>query len=251
MTEQAIPGALVEALVKADAVVVLTGAGMSAESGVPTFRGNEGLWQGHRPEELATPLAFRKDPEKVWEFYDWRRTFLAACEPNAGHRALVRLEEIADEFTLITQNVDGLHGTAGSRNVLEVHGNIWRVRCTGGCRGEHEDRRAPLPRPLPPRCTCKSLLRPGVVWFGESLPAEVFEQASRASEQADVFLVVGTSGAVEPAASLARVARAAGAVVAEINPEGSLLSAVSRFILREGAATALPRLVAAVEAARG
>lgn len=222
---------------------------MSAESGVPTFRGNEGLWQGLRPEDLATPLAFRKDPLKVWEFYDWRRTLLSKCEPNAGHRALARLEEISDEFTLITQNVDGLHTAAGSREVLEVHGNIWRVRCTGGC-GEQDDRRAPLPRPLPPRCSCKSLLRPAVVWFGESLPREMFEHATRASEQADVFLIIGTSGAVEPAASLARVARAANAVIAEINPEGSLLSAVSRWVIREGAATALPRLVAAVEEAR-
>lgn len=244
-----IPQALVEAIVKADAICVLTGAGMSAESGVPTFRGNEGLWNGRRPEELASPSAFHRDPATVWEFYDWRRTLLSKCAPNDGHRALARLEEIAAEFTLITQNVDGLHTAAGSRNVLEVHGNIWRVRCTGGC-GEHEDRRAPLPRPLPPRCTCKSLLRPAVVWFGESLPHEIFEDAERASSQADVFLVIGTSGAVEPAASLARCARAAGALVAEINPEGSLLSAVARHVLREGAATALPRLLAAVEAAR-
>ncbi len=245
---QDIPAGLVEALRKADAVVVLTGAGISAESGVPTFRGGGGLWNGQRAEELASPRAFRSDPATVWEFYDWRRTLLAGCKPNAGHAALVRLEQIVPEFTLITQNVDGLHRAAGSHNVLEIHGNIWRVRCMGGC-GEREDRRAPLPRPLPPHCNCKSLLRPAVVWFGEALPRDMFEDAQRASSIADVFLVVGTSGAVEPAASLARMARAAGALVAEVNPDGSLISAMARYILQEGAATALPRLVAALETA--
>ncbi len=244
-----VPKALVDALRQADAVAVLTGAGMSAESGVPTFRGPEGLWQGRQPEELATPLAFRKDPEQVWEFYDRRRTLLAKCRPNDGHRALVRLEQLVPEFNLITQNVDGLHAAAGSRQVLEVHGNIWRVRCTGGC-PEREDRRAPLPRPLPPHCTCKSLLRPAVVWFGEALPRETFEQADTAARLADVMIVVGTSGAVEPAASLVRRARGAGAAIVEVNPEGSLLSAMARWLFRESAATALPRIVAALEAAR-
>lgn len=247
MSEE-VPAALVAALRQADAVAVLTGAGMSAESGVPTFRGPGGLWRGRAPEELATPLAFHKDPEQVWEFYDWRRTLLAKCEPNAGHKALVRLEQRVPEFNLITQNVDGLHTAAGSRQVLELHGNIWRVRCTGGC-PERVDRRAPLPRPLPPRCTCKSVLRPAVVWFGEALPRETFEQAETAARLADVMLVVGTSGAVEPAASLVRLARGGSAVIAEINPEGSLLSAMARWLFRETAATALPRIVAALEAA--
>jgi NAD-dependent deacetylase len=246
---QDVPAGLVEALAKADAIAVLTGSGISAESGGPTFRGAGGLWNGMPPEELATPLAFRRNPELVWEFYDWRRTLLAKCAPNAGHAALVRLEQIAPEFNLITQNVDGLHKAAGSHAVLEIHGNIWRVRCTGSC-GEKDDRRAPLPRPLPPHCNCKSLLRPAVVWFGEALPRDIFDEAQRAAAIADVFLVVGTSGAVEPAASLARLARSSGAVVAEINPEGSLISAMARYIMQESAATALPRLIAAVEAAR-
>lgn len=244
---QDIPAGLVEALRKAEAVVVLTGSGISADSGVPTFRGAGGLWQGHHPEELATPRAFHRDPAQVWGFYDWRRTLLAGCAPNDGHRALVRLEQLVPEFTLLTQNVDGLHQAAGSRDVVELHGNIWRVRCTGGCRGEHEDRRAPLPPPLPPRCTCKSLLRPAVVWFGEALSRDVFERAEQASLIADVFLAIGTSGAVEPAASLARLARSTGAIVAEINPDGSLLSAMARYIVNDTAARALPRLVAALE----
>ncbi len=244
-----IPAGLVEAMRSADAVVVLTGAGVSAASGVPTFRGAGGLWAGRRVEEVASPLAFRNDPALVWSFYDWRRTELAKCTPNPAHHALARLEAILSEVTIITQNVDELHRAAGSRRVLEIHGSIWRLRCTGGC-GEAEDRRAPLPPPLPPLCTCKSPLRPAVVWFGEALPRALFEEAQHAAGLADVCLVVGTSGAVEPAASLARIARANGAVLAEINPDGSLLSAMSRYVITDGAERALPRLVEAIEAAR-
>jgi NAD-dependent deacetylase len=243
-----IPAGLVEAMKRAEAIVVLTGAGVSAASGVPTFRGAGGLWAGRRVEEVATPLAFRDDPVKVWEFYDWRRTELAKCSPNPAHRALARLEAILPELTVITQNVDELHRAAGSRRVLEIHGSIWRVRCTGGC-GEHDDRRAPLPPPLPPLCTCKSLLRPAVVWFGEALPRALFEEAQHAAGISDVCLVVGTSGAVEPAASLARIARANGSVVAEINPDGSLLSAMARYVIADAAERALPRLLEAIEAA--
>ena len=185
----------------ASSVVVLTGAGISAESGIPTFRGADGLWKQYKPEDLATPQAFAKDPRLVWEWYDWRRTLIAKSEPNAGHRALVQLEAASRDFTLITQNVDGLHERAGSRRPLKLHGDIWRMQCPG-CGRDWPDRRAPLPK-LPPHCGCGEIARPGVVWFGEPL-GEVWAEAEHAAREAKVVLVVGTSAAVYPAASLAR-----------------------------------------------
>ncbi|MBP7149027.1 MAG: NAD-dependent deacylase [Acidobacteria bacterium] len=248
MTQESI-AALVEALASARHVVALTGAGVSAESGVPTFRGAGGLWRGRDATELATPEAFAADPKLVWEFYDWRRTLLAGCSPNGAHRALAALEASTPRFTLVTQNVDGLHRLAGSRDPLELHGNIWRVRCWRGCgEPEREDRRAPLPPPLPPPCACGAPLRPGVVWFGEMLPVGAFERAARAAREAGVFLVAGTSGVVEPAASLARVARSAGARVVEINPDPTPLTRYAHDVFREPASAALERLVAALEA---
>ena len=246
---QASIAALVEALALARHLVALTGAGVSAESGVPTFRGLGGLWRGRDPMELATPEAFAADPKLVWEFYDWRRTLLAGCAPNGAHLALAALEARAQRFTLVTQNVDGLHRQAGSRDPVELHGNIWRVRCFRRCgEPEREDRRAPLPPPLPPPCACGGPLRPGVVWFGEMLPAGAFERAERAASQADVFLVAGTSGVVEPAASLARIAHAAGARVVEINPDPTPLTAYAHDVFREPASGALERLAVALEA---
>jgi NAD-dependent deacetylase len=201
----------------------LTGAGISAESGIATFRGLGGLWESVPIEEVATPWGFAKDPRKVWRFYEARREQVAKCAPNPGHLALARLEKsLGGRFTLITQNVDGLHRDAGSRNVLEVHGNLWRVRCTG-CGEEREDRTVPFPG-LPPRCACGGMLRPGVVWFGENLPADVFGTAVEAAEASSLFLVVGTSAVVEPAASLARMARSNGARVWEVNPEPTPLT---------------------------
>lgn len=238
--------ALARSLAGARRVAVLTGAGVSAESGVPTFRGAGGLWRGREAMSLATPEAFQADPEEVWEFYDWRRVELSKCLPNPGYHALAELEGIIPDFTLATQNVDGLHRLAGSRNLLELHGNIWEVRCVAGCAGR-EDLRAPLPRPLPPRCSCGAPLRPGVVWFGESLPWDAFQAAQDAAARADVFLVVGTSGVVEPAASLARVAAQAGAVVAEFNPEETPLTSCARFAFRGKSGTVLARLVAAIK----
>lgn len=221
----------------------MTGAGISAESGVPTFRGPDGLWQGHRPEELASPEAFRRDPVKVWEFYDWRRTVLADCEPNAGHGALAEIERGVEGFTLVTQNVDGLHQEAGSQRVFELHGNIWRLRRDGEQGPGREDRRAPMPRPLPPRDESGAMLRPCVVWFGEMLPLDALSASEEAARRADVFLVVGTSGLVEPAASLARVAKSAGARVVEINPEPTALTDVADDVFREPAAAALSQIV--------
>ena len=231
-----------EWLKHARSVAVLTGAGVSAESGVPTFRGNNGLWKQHRAEDLATPGAFARDPKLVWEWYDWRRGLIAQAQPNAGHKALVELEKIVPTFTLITQNVDGLHGLAGNRNVLEVHGSIWNMRCTS-CRQERVDRRTPLPA-IPPRCECGALLRPGVVWFGEGLPQRVWQEAETAARTAEVFLVIGTSAVVYPAAGLAQIAKASGARVVEINiAETGLSDGIDEF-LQGPSGELLPQLIA-------
>jgi NAD-dependent deacetylase len=202
--------------------LVLTGAGVSAESGLATFRGPGGLWEGRAAPELATPGAFRSDPLEVWRFYDWRRTEAARAEPNAGHRAIARLQRERPHVALVTQNVDGLHQRAGSRDVLELHGSLWTLRCTRDGR-EREDRTAPFPS-LPPRCECGAMLRPGVVWFGESLPVEAFERARELATAATLVLVVGTSSLVYPAAELPRLARARGAWVVEVNPERTALT---------------------------
>jgi NAD-dependent deacetylase len=229
-------------LKEARSVAALTGAGVSAESGVPTFRGAGGLWKQHRAESLATPEAFARDPKLVWEWYDWRRGTLAKVQPNPGHYALVELEKRAPGFTLITQNVDGLHELAGTRNVLRVHGSIWSVRCLG-CGVEREDRRSPLPE-IPPRCECGGMLRPGVVWFGEALPPAVWRKAEAAARAADLFLVIGTSAIVYPAAGLAQIAKAAGARVVEINVAATALSEEIDESLRGPSGELLPLLLA-------
>ncbi|MFN8472980.1 MAG: NAD-dependent deacylase [Anaerolineae bacterium] len=216
-------------------VVVLTGAGVSAESGVPTFRGAGGLWRTYRAEDLATPQAFARDPRLVWEWYDWRRQTVAACAPNAAHRTLAEMERALPSFTLVTQNVDGLHERAGSRHVLRLHGSLWSLRCTReGRRVQNHD--VPLAE-LPPRCACGALLRPDVVWFGETLPGDVIEAAWRAAEEADLMLVVGTSSIVYPAAALPIVALRRGAQVVEFNLEATELSDYSQLILGPAAET--------------
>ena len=221
-------------------VAVLTGAGISAESGVPTFRGHGGLWRSHRPEDLATPRAFHRDPGLVWEWYDWRRGLIGGCQPNAAHYTLAEMESHFDDFALVTQNVDGLHRLAGSRNIVEIHGNLWGMRCTSGCRSPWEDRTVPLPE-IPPRCpSCGALARPDVVWFGESLPTEALDAAFAASQRCQVMLVIGTSAVVQPAASLPLVALERGAHVVEINPQSTPLSQAVHQAIREPAAKALP-----------
>ncbi len=226
----------------ASSVAVLTGAGISAESGIPTFRGAGGLWREYRAEDLATPEAFARDARLVWEWYDWRRGLIAAAQPNAGHVALAELELRTKRFALITQNVDGLHDRAGSRRIHKLHGDIWRVRCVG-CGREQRDERVPLPE-LPPRCGCGALVRPGVVWFGETLPPAVWEAAEEAAREAEVFLVVGTSAVVYPAAGLAWTAKAAGAKVIEVNLEETPFSAEVDTSLRGRAGELLPELLA-------
>jgi NAD-dependent deacetylase len=222
-------------------VVALTGAGISAESGVPTFRGRDGLWHNYRAEELATPYAFRHDPRLVWEWYNWRRSLIGACQPNAAHLVLAEMESHFYDFVIVTQNVDGLHRLAGSRNVLELHGNIWRMRCTRGCQPHWEDRTDPLLE-IPPCCPgCGALARPDVVWFGEALAGGVLDAAWAAARRCQVMLVVGTSALVQPAASLPLVALQSGAYIVEVNPQPTPLSEVVDEAIREPAAVALPR----------
>ena len=228
-------------LADAERVAVLTGAGISRESGLPTFRGAEGLWRRQRPEQLATAEAFARDPKTVWEWYDWRRSVVAKAEPNSGHLALVALEDRVSDFTLITQNVDGLHDRAGSRRLLKLHGDIWTVRCTG-CGAESVNRDVPLAE-IPPRCACGALLRPGVVWFGESLPHQTLEESIAAAQRAQVFLVVGTSGVVQPAASLPLLAREAGARLIEVNPEDTPLTPAAHASFRSSSGELLPQLL--------
>lgn len=225
----------------AQSVAVLTGAGVSAESGVPIFRGPGGLWRSFRPEELATPGAFARDPKLVWEWYDWRRSVIAGVQPNAGHRALVELERRKKDFWLLTQNVDGLHERAGSRRVVRLHGDIWQLRCIG-CGREERNEQVPL-EPLPPRCRCGGLMRPGVVWFGEALPSEALEVAFEAVRRAQVFLVLGTSAVVFPAAGLPRVALEQGSRVIEINLEPTELTSLAQISLRGKTGELLPQII--------
>jgi NAD-dependent deacetylase len=235
-----------ETIRNARSITVLTGAGISAESGIATFRdAMTGLWARFRPEDLATPEAFRRDPRTVWDWYAARRRQLDAASPNAGHRALAALERACGRrgtaFILITQNVDGLHHASGSREVLELHGNIRRAKCFDqghpAASWEEDDAR-------PPRChACGSMLRPDVVWFGEMLPERAMEAALRAARECDVLLSVGTSGLVEPAASLPFLALEAGAAVIEVNPDATPLTPRATLSLRGAAGEVLPQLV--------
>jgi len=200
---------------QARTVTVLTGAGISADSGVPTFRGADGLWKNYRAEELASPDAFARDPRLVWEWYNWRRELLSTKTPNAAHAALVALEHRIQSFWLITQNVDGLHASAGASKLSEIHGNIWKVRCTecGQVSGNRD-----VPILYPPRCSaCSGMLRPHIVWFGESLAQADLEASYAALQACEILLIIGTSGVVYPAASFAPIAKDRGALVVEVN----------------------------------
>jgi NAD-dependent deacetylase len=237
-----VTGQLQQRLAKSQRVSVLTGAGVSAESGVPTFRGAEGLWRQYRAEDLATPEAFSRDPKLVWEWYDWRRQLIARCQPNLAHLAIASLERRSHEFLLITQNVDGLHRLAGSVRMVELHGNLWRVRCSEEGKTT-ENRAVPLPA-IPPRCECGEILRPDVVWFGETLPEEALQGACDFAKNCDVFFVVGTSALVQPAASLPANARRRGAYVVEVNLEFTPLTPLAHESHRGKAGEILPRLLA-------
>lgn len=217
-------------------VVVMTGAGVSADSGIPTFRGAGGLWRDFRAEELATPQAFRRDPALVWEWYEWRRDLIRRAEPNAAHHAIARL----DDATVVTQNVDGLHERAGSADLIELHGNIFRVRCV---REGTVSRREEAFASVPAQCECGALLRPDVVWFGETLPEEAVARAVGAIHNADVLLVIGTSGVVYPAAGFVSLHRG---LSIEVNPETSGVSQACTYAIAERAAEATPRIVEAL-----
>ena len=206
-------------------ITVLTGAGISAESGVPTFRGSDGLWKNFRPEQLATLEAFRANPRLVWEWYDWRRKLIKPIKPNPAHYALVEIEAQTEQFTLITQNIDGLHDKAGSQNVLEIHGNIWKVQCT---KCQCLSRNFEVPIQILPTChQCGGLLRPKVVWFGETLPAKELVAAQFAATHCSLMFIIGTSGLVQPAASLGVTGKQAGAYVVEINIEQTPFSDIA------------------------
>lgn len=231
----------------AKGVALLTGAGVSAESGLATFRGAGGLWEGHRVEEVATPTAFRRDPALVWRFYHMRRAALAKVQPNAGHHALVALENRlgSDAFTLVTQNVDGLHQAAGSRNVLEVHGTLRHVRCTG-CQAVTDRGTEPL-ADMPVCDACGQLLRPNVVWFEESLPERVWKKSAEAVAACDCFMVMGTSAVVYPAAGLIDLARSEGAAVIEVNVVPSEASGRVDVLLLGPSGSVLPELIKRLE----
>ncbi len=236
--------ALLDHLRSSQRIMVLTGAGVSQESGLRTFRDPQtGLWAKHRPEDLASPEAFRRDPKLVWDWYAWRREALKGVRPNAGHYALVELEKRTPFFTLATQNVDGLHRMAGSLNLLELHGNIQRVRCAG-CGRFAED--WPEPADEVPRCVvCGGMLRPDVVWFGEPLPRGELEQAVAAARSCELFFSIGTSAIVQPAASLAYAARNRGATLVEVNPDATALTPKVDYFLRGKSGEILPELVRA------
>ncbi|HXC39057.1 MAG TPA: NAD-dependent deacylase [Burkholderiales bacterium] len=237
-----LPPQLLDILRKASRVTVLTGAGISADSGIPTFRDPQhGLWSRFRPEDLANAEAFKRDPALVWGWYEWRREAVRAAEPNPAHLALATLEHRVPGFTLITQNVDGLHARAGSRKLVELHGNIMRNKCfaEGTVVEQGVDDGEP-----PPKCPrCGGPLRPDVVWFGEALDEQHMATADKAARECELFLVIGTSAAVMPAAHFPRVALQSGAVLVEINRDETPLSAVSHAVLRGPAALVLPHLL--------
>jgi NAD-dependent deacetylase len=248
-------------LADAERIVVLTGAGVSAESGVPTFRGADGLWRNFRPEELATPEAFARDPRLVWEWYDWRRAAIGACRPNAAHLALARLALTRPGVRIVTQNVDALHtvaareaaGALGAEQLpaaalpLELHGCILRVRCTScGAREEHRARLDTSLQETLPRCAgCDALLRPDVVWFGEMLDGTTIDEAMRLGRAADVCLVVGTSALVYPAVGVALATAEHGGAIIEVNPEPTPISRLAAVSLRSSACEAVPAMMRA------
>lgn len=234
----------------AERVVVFSGAGVSRESGLDTFRGAGGLWERMRPEELATPEAFRADPGKVWRWYAWRYRQAAEAQPNPAHGAIARLETLFPAVMVVTQNVDGLHQRAGSRSLLELHGTITRAVCErcGSDRGMGEAVAESSERP--PLCSCGGRFRPAVVWFGEMLPQDVLVRAYEEATFCDLFLSVGTSSVVYPAAGLIELAHQAGACLIEVNPEPTPFSRLMDLRLAAPAGEALPALVDAMERSR-
>ncbi len=230
-------------ILRARSVFVLTGAGISAESGIPTFRGTDGLWKNYSATDLATPEAFRTDPVLVWEWYHWRQRIIMRAQPNPGHHAIVQMEKHTEKFLLLTQNVDGLHVRAGSKNVLELHGNIFRARCvscgaTLGHSPPDKEQEVDLPR-----CTCGGLLRPDVVWFGETIPQDVWHTALAFLKDTEVAMICGTSSVVWPAASIPQIARHEGITTIEVNLEPTGISTMVDVSIQGKTGTLLPQLL--------
>ena len=251
-------GTLPELIARAAAIlrsvrylVIFTGAGVSRESGIPTFReAQTGLWEQYNPEDLATPAAFRRNPELVWNWYGYRQDMVESIQPNLGHRALAALEQLIPRVVVLTQNIDGLHRAAGSSDVVELHGNLLRAKCSTDCRGAPtivDVSTLPDRDAAPPRCPyCGSFLRPDIVWFGEVLPEDALDRASRVSAECDAMLVVGTSGVVFPAAAIPIIASEAGAPIIEVNPEPSGITPLADVYLGGPGGEVLPELLAAV-----
>ena len=230
----------VEILRGAKAIVVSTGAGMSKESGIPTFRdAPNALWAQYDPETLASPAGFRRDPALVWRWYDERRAMIAEAEPHPGHMAIVEWEPMFEDFTVLTQNIDNLHRRAGSTSVVELHGNIFRYKCFDN---DHPVETLPDEDHVPPHCSCGSLIRPDVVWFGEMLPKAALDNAFASLEKCDAILVVGTSGMVHPAAGFPSLAKEAGASVIEVNPEETPITPVADVFVQGPAGEILPEI---------
>jgi len=233
----------VEILQRSEFIVVLTGAGVSAESGIPTFRGEGGLWRNFSPEELATPEAFERNPKLVWEWYNWRRSIIKKAEPNPAHKAIAELESIFPKFILITQNIDGLHQKAGSRKVIEFHGNIWREKCIL-CDFRRKNEVVYDEGELPPKCEkCGGIMRPDVVWFGEAIPQDALFESQKAVSQCDTLLSIGTSGVVYPAAGFIRFAVMNSKKVIEINLDETPFSKMVDVSIRGKAGEILPKIV--------
>lgn len=238
----------IEKLIDTKYLLVITGAGISAESGIPTFRGNDGLWQNYRAEDLATPWAFERNPEVVWRWYDWRRGIIGRAELNPGHLAIKQLEGLYDDFFLITQNVDGLHGRTGTKNMVEIHGNLWRSRCTkDGRTSMLMD--VPL-KSIPPTCECGNILRPDVVWFGESIPSDWLQKSYDVIDMCDTLIVAGTSGVVYPVASFPQSVKERGGCVIEINIEPTPISSIADISLFGKSGDLLPMLVKGIRERR-
>lgn len=234
-----------EIIVKSGYVVVLTGSGISAESGIPTFRGKHGLWKRYRPEQLATPEGFAVNPKLVWEWYNWRINLVLNAEPNAGHIALSELEKMNIVKSIITQNVDDLHERAGSRNIIKLHGNILEARCI---RCDYKMKIQKPFRDLPPKCpVCKNLLRPNVVWFNEPIPMDVLNRAYEEIERSDCLLVIGTSGVVMPAGAFPSIVKRNGGKVIEVNVDETHISWIADITLRGEAGKILPVIVEKVK----
>jgi NAD-dependent deacetylase len=246
MIHNTIPGDIIHRIAAAHHIVFFTGAGVSAESNIPTFRGNEGIWTKFKPEELANFNAFIKNPQLVWEWYAARKRIIHESQPNAGHYAITKMEKLVPCVSVITQNIDNLHRRAGSSKVFELHGNIERNYCIK-CGKKYSDDLLNHSE-LPPICTtCGGLVRPDVVWFGEFLPSDEWKASEKAASECDVFFSLGTSGIVYPAASIPQIAKQAGAYLIEINPEETPISTYADITILGKSGIVLPDLVILIE----